>query len=384
MLAFIIVAISVIAITYKTYVGYGDYSLATKISFFLFLLVGWSAPFVGFILRHAEVAEGSLIYLTKGLYFLFGFVFFLFVITILRDALWVLVDLIRRAPVEEMKNPPLLHKVNIITIIVCLGVCLYGVYEAEKVASINTYTITSSKIKEPVKMVMMSDLHIDVDVSPQKVKAIVERVNNLNPDVVVLVGDIIDNTPQKLYKQRKELQKLKAKYGTYVTLGNHEFYVGALDWGMKFGEMKFNFLNNYGVRIADTGVYIAGIPDINAAKGYNMPVKIDNATYMAQDNEYVVLMSHSPKMLEEMTKDKIDLILSGHTHGGQIYPFHYFVKQANDGLLAGFYNQNGIDMYISRGTRYWGPPMRLFAPSEITVFNLMPQPQEQANDATAE
>ena len=66
-------------------------------------------------------------------------------------------------------------------------------------------------------------------------------------------------------------------------------------------------------------------------------------------------------------------MLSGHTHGGQIFPFHYFVEQANDGILAGFYNRNGINMYVSRGTRYWGPPMRLFAPSEITVFNLKPQ-----------
>lgn len=371
-LAFIIVAVSVIAITYKTYVGYGDYSLTTKISFLLFLIAGWCAPFAGFALR-VNNPDGGLIYLTKGLYFLFGFVFFLFVITILRDTVWVIVDLVRRAPMEEMKNPPLLKKINILTIIFCLLVCLYGVYEAEKSAAIKTYDITSSKIKEPVKVVMLSDLHIDVDVSAKKVKSIVDRVNALNPDAVVIVGDVIDNTPKNLYKQMEELKKLKAKYGVYVTLGNHEFYVGAGAWGMKFASMGLKFLNSYGESLGDTGIYIAGIPDINAAKGYNMPISIKNALYNAEKDDYVILLSHAPKIPEDMEQGRIDLMMSGHTHGGQIYPFHYFAKQANDGMLAGFYNRSGMDIYVSRGTRYWGPPMRVFAPSEITVFNFSPE-----------
>lgn len=378
-LAYIIVAISVVAITYKTYVGYGDYNLSIKIGFFLFLVIGWCAPFVGFVLRMNDPSVG-LILLTKTLYFLFGFVFFLFVISIVRDFLWMIIDIIRHAPMEEMKNPPLLKKINILTLLFCLFVCLYGLYEAEKISAIKSYDITSSKIKAQTKVVMLSDLHIDVDVSAKKVKNIVERVNALNPDAIMLVGDVIDNTPKNLYLQMEELKNLKAKYGVYVTLGNHEFYVGAKPWGMKFASMGLNFLNNYGETLGNTGIYIAGIPDINAAKGYQVPVRIDNALYNAKKDDYVILLSHSPKIIEEMTKDKIDLILSGHTHGGQIYPFHYFAKQANDGMLAGFYNRNGMDIYISRGTRYWGPPMRVFAPSEITVFNFSPA-KENAKSA---
>lgn len=372
MLAFIIVAVSVIAITYKTYMGYGDYGIPAKISFFLFLVLGWSAPFIGFALRHND-PSGGMIYLTKALYFLFGFVFFLFIITILRDTLWVVIDLIRRAPMEEMKNPPLLKKINILTVVFCLFVCLYAVYEAEKSAAVKTYDITSAKIKTPTKVVMLSDLHIDVDVKPEKVKNIVNRVNAFNPDVIVLVGDIIDNTPKNLYSQMEELKNFKATYGTFVTLGNHEFYLGAMEWGMKFASLGFSFLNNYGEKIGSTGLYIAGIPDINAAQGYKLPIKFENALHNAEKEDYVMLLSHTPKILEEMPKERIDLMLSGHTHGGQIFPFHYFVEQANDGILAGFYNRNGVNMYVSRGTRYWGPPMRLFAPSEITVFNLKPQ-----------
>ena len=92
-----------------------------------------------------------------------------------------------------------------------------------------------------------------------------------------------------------------------------------------------------------------------------------------QEGDYVILLSHTPKLAEGVTSQNVDLQLSGHTHGGQIYPFHYFTMQANNGMLAGFYKPEGVNLYISRGTRYWGPSMRLFAPSEITVFNLEPQ-----------
>lgn len=371
-LAFIIVAISSVAITYKTYTGYVDYRLPAKISFLVFLILGWCAPLLAFAIRH-KYSTGWQVSLTEGLYFFFGFVFFLFVITLTRDILWVLFDLIRRAPMEEMKNPPLLKKVNIITFIFCFLFCLYGVYEAKKDAPVKTYDIISPKVKKETKIIMLSDLHIDVNVPVSYVKNLVERVNALNPDAIVLVGDIIDNSSKNLYSQMEELQKLKAKDGVYVTLGNHEFYAGVFDWIIKFGRMQYTILNNMGVKLDDTGIYLAGIPDINAAQASNVKINLNQTLSLAEKDDFVIMLSHTPKIIEGMDKDKIDLMLSGHTHGGQIFPFHYFVMQANQGKLAGFYNDNGIKMYISRGTRSWGPPMRIFAPSEIAVFNLKPE-----------
>ena len=170
----------------------------------------------------------------------------------------------------------------------------------------------------------------------------------------------------------QELKKLKVKDHVYLVLGNHEFYSGAMGWGLAFAQMGFEFLNNYGEKLGDTGIYIAGIPDINAAEWFKKPVKAKNALYKAEKEDYVIMLSHTPKLAEGVTAENVDLQLSGHTHGGQIYPFHYFTEIANDGVLAGFYNKNGVQMYVSRGTRYWGPPMRIFAPSEITVFNFSP------------
>ena len=371
-LAFIIVAISVIIITYKTYMGYGSYHWGLKLGFFMFITFGWCAPFIAFYISH-NYTNTSLMYLTKCLYFVFGFVFFLFAITLIRDTVWVLVDIIRRAPMDNLKEASILQKANIITIIFSLLVSCYAVYEAEKDATIKNYTIASAKVKEPTKIVMLSDLHIDTDVSKKYVKKIVEKVNALNPDAVVLVGDVIDNTPYHLFEQMEELKQLKTKYGVYITLGNHEFYNGPMDWMMKFGGLRFNLLNNYGMRLGDSGIYIAGIPDINAATQSQMKIKFQDSLVKAQENDYVILLSHTPKLAEGVTSKNVDLQLSGHTHGGQIYPFHYFTKQANGGMLAGFYKPEGVNLYVSRGTRYWGPPMRLFAPSEITVFNLEPQ-----------
>ena len=371
-IAFSVVALAVSAILYKTYVGYGDYGWYTKLSFFIFTIISIASPFICYALRN-HTPLTSVVNVSKILYFCFGFIFFLFVITLIRDILWVLVDVLRHVSLEEMKNPSHLQTANIITIIVCLCFCLYGIYEAEKDANIVSYEITSPKIKKDTKVVMLSDLHIDRDVPAKYVTNLVNRLNNLNADAIVLVGDIVDGTPINLKAQMDALKNLKAKEGVYVALGNHEFYSGGgLIWGIAFGKMGFEFLNNYGKHLSDTGIYLAGIPDINTSVWAKMPVKLDNALYYANPEDYVIMLSHTPKIVEGMTKDNIDLILSGHTHGGQIFPFHYFSKKSNDGHLAGFYNVNDIKMYVSRGTRYWGPPMRILAPSEITVFNFKP------------
>ena len=368
--AFMIVAIAVIAITYKTYVGYGKHFWYTKLFVFLFLILAWCAPFIVFLLKN-QLPSFTSAYVIKGLYFIFGFAFFLFVITFVRDAIWMIVDLIKKTPMKDIKNPPHLGKVNVYTIIITFLICIYGVFEAEKLPQVKTYDIVSPKIKENTKVVMLSDLHIDTHVSSKDVRNIVNQVNELKPDAIVLVGDIVDNSPNALNEQMIELKKLSSKYGVYVALGNHEFYVGLMDWILGFGHMGFEIMANLGMKVGDTGLYIAGLPDINAAQNSKMKISVESALYGANKSDFVMMLSHTPKVAEGITKDNTDIILSGHTHGGQIFPFHYFTKKANEGKLAGFYNVNGVKMYISRGARYWGPPMRIGAPSEITVFNLI-------------
>ncbi len=377
--AFIIVAFASIAITYKVYLGYSNYPLYIKLMFLFFVVLGWFAPFIAFAIKRNNNLN-MFVDLTKGLYFVFGFVFFLFVVTFIRDIFWIIFDVLRRVPSEQIKNPPYLEKANIYTAIFTLLICIYGVYEAEKMPQVLKHDIITSKIKENTRVVMLSDLHIDTDVKLDYITKIVNKVNSLNPDVIVLVGDIIDNTPDKLNSHIDELKKLNAKNGVYLALGNHEHYVGAVKWIVKFGQSGFNVLGNYGQKVGDNGLYIAGIPDIGASTHDKTNINVPQAISEANKDDYVVMLSHTPKVAKGITKDNVDLILSGHTHGGQIFPFHYFVKQANEGRLAGFYDVDGIKMYISRGTRYWGPPIRVLAPSEITVFDFIAEKKDAKNN----
>ena len=132
---------------------------------------------------------------------------------------------------------------------------------------------------------------------------------------------------------------------------------------LKFTNMGFDVLYNTGELINDTGIFVGGVPDM-----YSVDPNYDKLMYYAKDENYKILMSHSPLLAKQIEKDKFNLIVSGHTHGGQIFPFHFVSKSANE-YLAGMYEVNGNSLYITRGAGYWGPPMRLFAPSDITVFN---------------
>ena len=370
--AYVIIAIACSAITYKTYMGYGNYPWYVKALFLLFVAFSWSIPFIVFNLKDS-ITDNFSSSAIDVLYFFFGFIFLLFILTFTRDVFWMLIDFIRKTPIEQIKNPPHLGIVNFYTIVFTLLFCFYGLYEAKKEPNIKTFNIQSTKIKENTKVVMLSDLHIDVDISDKYLNNIVEKVNNLNPDLVVLVGDIADNSPKNISKHVEKLSNIKSKNGIYLTFGNHETYNGELDWLMAYSKMKLIPLINYGEEIGDTGIYIAGIPDINASKHGKMKVLTKNALYYATSDNYVIMLSHTPKIAEGITKDNTDLILSGHTHGGQIFPFHLLTKKSNDGRLAGFYDVEGIKMYVSRGTRYWGPPLRIGAPSEITIFNFSPE-----------
>ncbi|MBP5697913.1 MAG: metallophosphoesterase, partial [Alphaproteobacteria bacterium] len=318
-----ILVLAIIAILYKTLVGYGEYHWWTKLLVLLLLTISLGAPFINFNLRNYGLT-GIWIYLPKVLYFLFGYTLLLFIMMILRDVIWWIIDLVSHTPVEEMKNSAHLQKANIITIIFCLLFCFYGVYEAEKNPNIITHNLTSSKIKKPTKIVMLNDLHIDKNVSPKRIRQIVERVNAQNPDAIVLVGDTVEISPEKLAPQMVELKKLKAKDNVYFTLGNHEFYAGAFSTALNLSGLGFVLLNNSGFKMDGYDVFMAGIPDIDTAQNHKMGVRFKNAIYGAAKDDYVILLSHAPKLAEDVSKDNIDLQLSGHTHGGQIYPFHYF------------------------------------------------------------
>ena len=225
---------------------------------------------------------------------------------------------------------------------------------------------------------MINDTHINRTTPVETVRKLVDRVNALDADAIVLVGDIADDKVDAVKPHMKELERLKAKYPPLYTFGNHEFYNGLIPWQFKFKNMGFLIMFNHGVRIPDHNVYIAGIPDAHIANNSDIwNVNFLQAFKGARKGSYRILLSHTPDFADYLSKDSVDLQLSGHSHGGQVFPFQILAKYANK-YLSGLYDVNGIKLYVSNGAGYWGPAMRLFAPSEITVIDLKALPQPQA------
>ena len=145
--------------------------------------------------------------------------------------------------------------------------------------------------------------------------------------------------------------------------------------------MGFEFLNNYGEKLGDTGIYIAGIPDINAAEWFKKPVKAENALYKAEKEDYVIMLSHTPKLAEGVTAENVDLQLSGHTHGGQLFALTEVVAILNATFVRGWYALKRAKLYVHSGSGVWnGFPVRVGVPSEIAVFTLAGKPSRPTKD----
>lgn len=367
-IAMIIVMLSCIAITYKTLVGYSNFSELTKLGIIILIIFAWFSPLILGLLRHYSFISAPVYaVIAKVSYFLMGVAFILIMLILVREVIWYTVYFISRNQALSPDNTALLNRNNLITIILAVLIAFYGVYEAHKIPAVKNITITDSRIKENVKMVVASDFHIDMATPMSQIENFINIINAQNPDYILLVGDIIDDVPENLETQMQALQKLKAKK-IYLSLGNHEYYNAPGKWMIKFTQMGFDVLHNSGEKITDTGLYIGGIPDAGAGEP-----NFKNALYYATDDDYKILLSHTPKAIDLLEAGQFDLQVSGHTHGGQIFPFNYVAEIAN-GYLAGEYTVHGDKLYVTRGAGYWGPPMRILAPSDIAVINFKGKP----------
>ncbi|MBE6453813.1 MAG: metallophosphoesterase [Alphaproteobacteria bacterium] len=368
-----IIATACSVITIKTLVGYSDMKLIYKISAAIVIVLGWfSFIIMGIIRKHELLPLEVYTVVHNVLYTLLGFVFILFVVIMLRDIVWYTIfGIAKLLKIDgwhiDPKNISLLGKANLIVVSFSVLLSIYALYQGLKLPTVNEEFIYSSKVNSNLRIIQLSDLHITRATPVSRIAKIVNQVNLLNPDVVVLTGDTIDDNPTLVEKQLNVLKELSAPYGIYSIMGNHEFYNDVYAAKRALDAYGFKFLFNGGFHINNSNVFIAGIPDLGTmVDRVNFWRTLNNTK---KDN-YNVLLSHAPSILDSLSGGIVDLVLSGHTHGGQIFPFHIMVKQAN-GYLAGKYSLNKTDMLISRGVGTWGPPMRLFAPSDITIINLL-------------
>ncbi|MBR3912649.1 MAG: metallophosphoesterase [Alphaproteobacteria bacterium] len=300
-------------------------------------------------------------------YFIYIFAVILFTLTLLRDFIWMILSLISEKITSPL-NMRIVHPINLITIIIAFFCTISADYEGKKIPQIKTTTIFSDKITENKKIVILSDLHLSRTISPEKIKEIVKKTNEQKPDAILLVGDIIDDDVHHVKPLLNILKNLSAPDGVFFTSGNHEFYVGYSDSINLIKTEGLKALENESVAI-NNSFYIGGIPDIPSSHRFNHSVNIKKTFKNAPDSAFKLLMSHTPVLYAK--DEPFDLVVSGHTHGGQIFPFHIFSWLYNHHYLAGLYRiDDKKQIYVSRGTGQWGPQMRFLAPAEISVIHI--------------
>ncbi|CAN7613798.1 metallophosphoesterase [Paraburkholderia sp. 22099] len=224
-------------------------------------------------------------------------------------------------------------------------------------------------------IVQISDIHVGPTIKRHYVDAIVNAVNRLEPDLIAVTGDIVDGSVPQLRNHTQPLSRLSARHGAFLVTGNHEYYAGANAWIDEFRRLGLTVLLNEHVIVDHDGAraVIAGVTDYSA--GHHDPLhRSDPVAALAGapgDVLIKVLLAHQPRSAEAAAAAGFTLQLSGHTHGGQFFPWNFFVRFQQP-FTAGLARLNGLWVYTSRGTGYWGPPKRLGAPSEITRLRLVP------------
>jgi hypothetical protein len=219
------------------------------------------------------------------------------------------------------------------------------------------------------RIVQITDIHVGPTIGKDFVQTVVDRVNELKPDLIAITGDLADGPVTQLAEQIAPLADLKAKDGVYFVTGNHEYYTGDLDnWLDWLKASGIRPLHNERVT-PRKGFDLAGINDFSAPHGLHAP-NLSKALSGRDMKRPVILLAHQPKAFPESERMGVDLQLSGHTHGGQIFPFNYVVSLFQP-FMAGLYQRGAAQLYVSRGTGYWGPPMRIGEPAEITVIELV-------------
>jgi predicted MPP superfamily phosphohydrolase len=215
----------------------------------------------------------------------------------------------------------------------------------------------------------LSDLHLGALIGEKRLRSVIEQIDSMDPDLVVVTGDLVDGDAGTVETMVPALTTMTAPLGVYSILGNHEIYAGPERCRKLMRDSGFVVLDNVAAEVAP-GLWVAGVPDSGRGPGTDgLGGALEAAFSQVPEGAAVIYLQHAPGNEEATAGAGAGLMLNGHTHGGQIWPFHYMVLRAYP-HIAGVRTIDRMTQVVSRGAGRWGAPMRLFAPSEIYRITL--------------
>jgi hypothetical protein len=268
-----------------------------------------------------------------------------------------------------------LNRTNAALVLLSVALAVWGYFQAIGVPPVKQVSVVIEGLPADLhglKIVQLTDLHVGATLGRPFVEAVVERVNRLEADMVVITGDLVDGPAALLADDVAPLAGLKARLGKFFVTGNHEYYSGVMDWLAVIRSLGLDVLINDHRLVAfkTSRLLMAGVADLRAAAFFpdhrSDPFK---AAAGAPAADVRILLAHQPKSFFEGATAGFDLQISGHTHGGQFYPWTWVVGLFQP-FVAGLFHHGPAQLYVSRGTGFWGPPLRLGSPSEITLLRL--------------
>lgn len=334
-----------------------------------------------FLLFRADERFSSPLY--QALARTFAPTYFFFFVTLIADILrfvsFLISKSIKKSRFDESRRTAIKVIFNISLLIFAISSVFKGISDAVSVPKVRKFTLGIKNLRSKLRLVMVSDIHLGKNLHEKFLKGLVEKINTLNADIVVIVGDLIDAKPAEIAPYIHHLDAIQSTYGTFYALGNHEYYRG-LDGvlGLLKGT-KLKILINKNEILRDANdeklLNIAGLADLAGLREFNgkkIGVEPDLTPILnsQEPNLPSILLAHQPKTAKLYYLSDFDLVLSGHTHGGQVFPFGFIVL-LQQGFLHGFYELSSRSkLYVSSGAGFWGPAIRFLAPSEIVCFDL--------------